>query len=714
MNVAICIPTYDERENIERMLRTLRAAYPDARLVVIDDSSPDGTGAIAEQLASELGGIDVLHRETKAGIGPAYVAGMRHALEQGADLVVTMDCDFSHDPADVARLLARGARDRLVVGSRYVAGGSVARWGLLRRALSRGGSLYAQLVLGLRVRDLTAGFKCYGRTVLESLDLDRIDARGYGFQIETTYRAAQAGYNIVEMPIAFTDRTAGRSKMSPRIAVEAMALVPRLRATRSGVVAAVLAVIAVAARLPRVWSDSLWQDEVASARILRQPTFGAMLHRVVRTESTPPLWYSLGWLLHTAGASILDVRLISVAAGGATAAMVVLLARDVLPLRLAAIAGLLAAFGNSALAHGHELRAYALLAALSTAFAVLLMRAVRTRRLADHVALAGCTAAGLLTHYFFCFTALAALAWLIGEPELRGRRRAPLTAVLLGAAATLPWLPDALTQIRADRYWWIGPFHLREVVVTPLRQLVPVPASPSFRLACGIAFLALCTLGAVRLARASARGRLLVVLAAGPLVLAAVAWSAGQRIYAPRNLIEIAPFVGVLAVASLVHLPRHARSFAAAAAAAALAVGFFTFGTRAVAAPFGPIARTLVREGWNHDDPIAVFGGQPEFFSFRSPLEWYLPRQPQLALGRPTDESCETLFAVVRSPRRARQLTELGGAESHWIDGYDVLRLRLRNPRAESALGRPSLITATTGHASCVAPVLAGRDGPLA
>jgi len=464
MRVAICIPTYDEGENIERMLRTLRAAHPDASIVVIDDNSPDGTGALADRLAQELGGVEVLHRTRKEGLGPAYVAGLRHALASGADLVVTMDCDFSHDPADVARLLARGRSDRLVVGSRYVAGGSVARWGLVRRALSRGGSIYARTVLGVHVRDLTAGFKCYGREVIRSLDLERIDARGYGFQIETTYRAMRAGHEVVEVPISFSDRTAGRSKMSPRIALEALALVPRLRATRAGVLAAAIAVVAVAARLPHVWSDSLWQDEVASARILREPTFGAMLHRVVRTESTPPLWYTLGWLFHAAGASILDVRLISVAAGGATAALVVLLTREVLPLRLAAVAGLLAALGSSLLAHGHELRAYALLAALATTFAFLLARATRAQRTGNLVALGCCTAAGLLTHYFFCFTALAGLAWLLGEPELRGKRRRPLAALALGGAATLPWLPSALTQYHADRFWWIGPFRLREVV----------------------------------------------------------------------------------------------------------------------------------------------------------------------------------------------------------------------------------------------------------
>jgi dolichol-phosphate mannosyltransferase len=226
----ICLPTYDERENLEPMVRALGEVLgPDDRVLVIDDNSPDGTGEIADRLASELAWMDVLHRPAKEGLGPAYLAGFRRALDDGAELVLELDCDFSHDPKDVPRLIEAAENADLVLGSRYVAGGGTANWGLLRRAISRWGSLYAQILLGLPVRDLTGGFKCYRRHVLETIDLDAIDSRGYAFQIETTYRAIQAGFRVVEIPIRFTDREVGGSKMSHSIVLEAVWKVPALR-----------------------------------------------------------------------------------------------------------------------------------------------------------------------------------------------------------------------------------------------------------------------------------------------------------------------------------------------------------------------------------------------------------------------------------------------------------------------------------------------------
>ena len=199
-------------------------------VLVIDDASPDGTGEIADRLAEELPWVHVLHRERKEGLGPAYLAGFRRALELGADLVFEMDCDFSHDPADVPRLAAAAESADLVLGSRYVRGGGTRNWGLVRRFISRGGSLYAQLLLQLGIRDLTGGFKCYRRAVLEAIDLDAITSRGYAFQIETTYRALRAGFRVVEIPITFADREVGGSKMSKAIVLEAMWKVPVLRA----------------------------------------------------------------------------------------------------------------------------------------------------------------------------------------------------------------------------------------------------------------------------------------------------------------------------------------------------------------------------------------------------------------------------------------------------------------------------------------------------
>ncbi|MDQ2968821.1 MAG: polyprenol monophosphomannose synthase [Actinomycetota bacterium] len=224
----VCLPTYNELENLEPMLRALGGK--DVRVLVIDDNSPDGTGELADRLAEKLGYVDVLHRERKEGLGPAYLAGFRRALADGAELVLEMDCDFSHDPGDVPRLLAaveQGAD--LALGSRYVPGGGVRNWGLVRRLISAGGSLYARVLLGVRVRDLTGGFKCYRRAVLEAIDLDAVDSKGYAFQIETTYRVLRAGFKVVEVPITFADREVGGSKMSKAIVAEAILKVPGLR-----------------------------------------------------------------------------------------------------------------------------------------------------------------------------------------------------------------------------------------------------------------------------------------------------------------------------------------------------------------------------------------------------------------------------------------------------------------------------------------------------
>ena len=203
---------------------------PDDRVLVIDDGSPDGTGELADRLAAENDRVAVLHRAKKEGLGPAYLAGFRRALDDGAEVVLEMDCDFSHDPDDVPRLIAAAAEADLVLGSRYVSGGRIENWSRARRFVSRGGSLYAQILLLSHVRDLTGGFKCYRRQVLERIDLDAISSRGYAFQIETTYRAVRAGFRVTEIPITFSDREAGSSKMSRAIVLEAIWRVPYLAA----------------------------------------------------------------------------------------------------------------------------------------------------------------------------------------------------------------------------------------------------------------------------------------------------------------------------------------------------------------------------------------------------------------------------------------------------------------------------------------------------
>ncbi|HEX6152430.1 MAG TPA: polyprenol monophosphomannose synthase [Solirubrobacterales bacterium] len=226
----LVLPTYNEAENVEPLVEAARAKLPpSAQILVVDDNSPDGTGEIAERLAERHENVRVLHRARKEGLGPAYIAGFRAALAGGAGLVLEMDSDFSHDPAYLPRLLEAAKRADVVLGSRYVAGGGVSDWGPLRRAVSRGGSAYARLVLGVGVRDLTGGFKCFRREVLEAIDLDAISTRGYAFQVEMTYRAIRLGFKVIEVPIVFRERRVGTSKMDLGIVVEAVWRLPLLR-----------------------------------------------------------------------------------------------------------------------------------------------------------------------------------------------------------------------------------------------------------------------------------------------------------------------------------------------------------------------------------------------------------------------------------------------------------------------------------------------------
>ncbi|MBS1883635.1 MAG: polyprenol monophosphomannose synthase [Actinobacteria bacterium] len=226
----LVLPTYNEAENIEPFVAAVRTHLPDdARVLIVDDGSPDGTGERADRLAERHANVSVLHRRSKEGLGPAYIAGFRRALAGGAGLVLEMDSDFSHDPAYLPRLLDAAAGADLVIGSRYVSGGGVSDWGPMRRLISRGGSAYSRFVLGVDVQDLTGGFKCFRREVLEAIDLDSVEVRGYAFQVEMTYRAIRLGFKVVEVPIVFRDRRAGESKMDGAIITEAILSVPKLR-----------------------------------------------------------------------------------------------------------------------------------------------------------------------------------------------------------------------------------------------------------------------------------------------------------------------------------------------------------------------------------------------------------------------------------------------------------------------------------------------------
>lgn len=230
----VILPTYNEAENIGPMVEALEPKLSDGdRILIVDDNSPDGTGDLADTIAAENPRVQVLHRTAKEGLGPAYLAGFRVALDGGADLIIQMDADFSHDPAYLPRLISSSELADLVIGSRYVPGGGITEWGTVRRLLSRGGSLYSRTILGVDVNDMTGGFKCFHRKVLETIPLDEVAASGYSFQVEMTYRVIKAGFSVVEVPITFRERQAGTSKMSSSIVAEAAWKVPAMRFGRN-------------------------------------------------------------------------------------------------------------------------------------------------------------------------------------------------------------------------------------------------------------------------------------------------------------------------------------------------------------------------------------------------------------------------------------------------------------------------------------------------
>jgi hypothetical protein len=462
-----------------------------------------------------------------------------------------------------------------------------------------------------------------------------------------------------------------------------------------------LAGVAVAARLPLVRSAALSQDEVASARILREATPLAALHRVVRTESTPPLWYALGWLAHHAGVPILDVRLLSVAFGALLTAGVYLLGAALLPRAFAAGAALLVALGYEPVFHGAELRAYELLALLAVVFAGLLLLELGGRGVGIPLALV--TAAGLLTHYFFALTVVAALAWLWLEPSARALRRRATLAIAAGGALAAPWLPAFVQQYRQDRFWWIGPFSARAVAVTPLRFFTPLGVH---HIVIGLGVAALLAMGTVELARRSPGARLVALLAVVPIVLAAAMWAGGMHVYAARNLIGAAPFAALAGAALAASLPRPAA--VAAVAAGLAAVGLVWISQASLPGPaFGTLARTLVAEGWGPRDPIAVYGN---FFEYRAPLEWYLPHGPTLDVSRMRSGDCETLF-VIAGRRAAHSLPARDVYAERRAGGFTIARLG--KVRAHALRGA-TLLASASDAPSCVRLSSNPRFAPLA
>ncbi len=227
MRVLVVLPTYNEAATIEEVLRRVRQAWPEARVLVVDDGSPDGTADLAEKVGESIGGIDVMRRDQRRGLGDAYRAGFAWGLHEGAEALVEMDSDLSHDPGALPSLIAALADHDLVIGSRYIPGGSIPNWRLHRRLLSRFGNVYSSVMLGVSVRDMTSGFRVYRAELLQAMEIETVRADGYGFQIEMTYRAAKVNARITEVPISFVDREMGKSKMSGAIVVEALLLVTR-------------------------------------------------------------------------------------------------------------------------------------------------------------------------------------------------------------------------------------------------------------------------------------------------------------------------------------------------------------------------------------------------------------------------------------------------------------------------------------------------------
>lgn len=454
-----------------------------------------------------------------------------------------------------------------------------------------------------------------------------------------------------------------------------------------------LAVGAFALRLPRAFGDELWQDEVASARILREPTLGRVLGHVARTESTPPLWYVLGWATHHAGVPIVDVRLLSALCGAALVGLTVVLARRLVPLGPAAVAGVLVAVGGQFAFAGRELRSYVLLALLAVAFALLLDAAVRASTRPALVGLAAVVWAGALTHYFFLLTVAGGLAWLWLEPAARHTRRAATLAVASGLVLAAPWVPWALRQYRQDRYAWIGPFNGRVVANTALRMFTPLVQGEAL----AVAALLVAAFGVLRLARLSPTGRLVAALAVVPWLLAAVLWLAGVRIYAQRNLIEIGAFLALAAAAALAASPVRARA-ALLAAVAGAAVCSYTWLQLTPATPYAGIAATLVHEGWRPSDPVLVFGSP---YALRSPLEWYLPSAPRLAVVRARGTTCHLMY-VVAGREAARLLTD-DLLHAHRVGTFLVARARLD----DALRGRDaSLLAARAARLRCARPAV--------
>lgn len=411
-------------------------------------------------------------------------------------------------------------------------------------------------------------------------------------------------------------------------------------------VAAGAAALAAAAQLPGALHDAFWQDEVASARVIGEPHPLGMLRHVARTESTPPLWYALGWTAHRLGVGVVDVRLLSVAAGAALAALVVRSAGQLLPLWAAGVAGLGVAVGYQFVFHGRELRAYELAALLTVAVATAALDAAREPTMPRLCVLALLVAAATLTHYFVVFSVASVALWVLVVPLVGGVRRRVLAALAAGLAPLAAWSPILVQQAARHRFSFIGGFRLRDVAATYWFFFARArPHTALIRDAAPLALLVAVLAGAVLLFRRSDAGRLWALLAVGPVAAAAAVWLAGARVYDVRNLIGAAPFAAVCTAALGERIRRPAAATATAAVCCAMLLVGFAAGDRVPPVAYDRIAAALVAQGWRAGDPIVVRG---DAYALAAPLEWYLPGRPRLAVAASPAGRARRCFAVRR------------------------------------------------------------------
>jgi hypothetical protein len=489
---------------------------------------------------------------------------------------------------------------------------------------------------------------------------------------------------------------------------------PNAVAGRSGTrratvgIAAGVAALAAAATLPGAIDLPLWQDEVASARVLLEESPAGVVDHVARTESTPPGWYLLAWLLREGGISIEGLRFVSVGLAAALAGLTVVYAGRFLPPWIAGVAGVLTALAWQTVVHGSEVRAYALLALLTLVFALLLERAAARPSLGRLAALAACAAAGAYTHYFFLLAAVAGLVWLAVERELRPAAVRAGAAIVLGSATLLAWLPGLADQVGAERFGWIDVFDPVKFAGLPSAlfwnpgsMYAELGTDPGLREAAGrVTILAGVLAGCAVLRRLGSSARLCALLVLVPVGISGIAWLAGLRIVTGRNLIGVTAFAAVALAAVLCPLPRRA-ALAAAAAGIALAVAAYVRTPMAERPDFDQVADALVAEGWERGDPILVIGSLPDF---RSPLEWYLPGGVTLAEAEPAG-TCARLFLVTDVPDGHDLLDRAGPASTVDVHAVEVARLPWSSRLAAEAARVGGSFLDSAGGEGCLRPI---------